>query len=93
MYYSLDSRRLLLKIYFEIEEDEALWSLIASFRIFLKRNKLANEATTKAYINFVDILKRISKRDPMLKDSILEQIQGTRALPDRTWLRNQTQHY
>ncbi|MEM6723390.1 MAG: hypothetical protein AAF598_05085 [Bacteroidota bacterium] len=93
LYYSLDSRRLLLKIYFETEEDEALWSLLASFRIFLKRNKLANEGTTNAYINFVDLLKKIVKRDPALRASILEQIQSTIALPDRTWLQMQTQRY
>ena len=43
LYYALDGRWLLLRTYYELQEMEAMESLVESFRIFLLRNKLLSK--------------------------------------------------
>lgn len=59
IFYALDTRRLMLKIYFERNDDDALTSLISSFKTFLRRNKVVSEQNRIAYKHFVDWLGRI----------------------------------
>jgi len=53
VYYNLDSKTMLLKIYYDTEEDENLISLVAAFKIYLKRNKLISEANHTLYRNLL----------------------------------------
>ncbi len=53
VYYSLGAKSLLMRIYYELEEDEALFSLIKAFRIYLKRNKLISTYQQTVHLNLI----------------------------------------
>jgi len=61
VYYHLDSKSLLLKIYYEIEETEPLFSLISTFRAYLRRSKLISDYQRIIYSNLVKHVKRLAK--------------------------------
>ena len=59
VYYNLDSRVLLARIYFEQREGEALLSVLQSLRTFLERNKVISVVQKELYLNFSRLLKRL----------------------------------
>ena len=84
--YHLGSRVILIKIYYETNEQYALTSLIASFMIFLKRNKNISSNLQKTYLNFCEILNLILRKKEGKKESIKTRIEETTLLTDRQWL-------
>jgi len=88
LHYYLGARLLLAKIYFETYEEEALRSLLASFSIFLKRNKQISKPIKEHYLNFCKLLSQIVKSKKHRKDLIAMQIKTTKLLADKEWLLN-----
>lgn len=86
MNYYLGARVLLAKIYYELQEEEPLLSLIASFTIFLKRNKQLSNNLKQTYLNFCDILFKIVRQNPRQLKRLKEEIKSTALLTDRQWL-------
>lgn len=86
IHYNLDAKQMLLKIYYETSESEAFLSLIFSFRIFLKRNKVIAKDVKEFYKNFVDIIYQIHKYGKTRKGKIENKIKETPVLNGRTWL-------
>lgn len=84
--YHLGSRVILIKIYFETDEENALISLIASFTIFLKRNKNISNNLRQTYLNFCDLLNQILRRKGESKKELKNKITTTTLLTDRQWL-------
>jgi len=64
IFYNLGSKAILMQIYYELREDDALLSLIASFSLFLKRNKKISRSVKLPYLNFCSILNKIMRRNP-----------------------------
>lgn len=93
VFYSIDTRKMMLMIYFEQGETEAMRALIASFRVFLKRNKLISEGNRIAYSNFVNLVQEIFKRSGQKKQSeaLLNLISTTQPLVEEEWLREMAQ--
>lgn len=87
IYYSLDSKKMMLKIYYELEEVDALFSLIASFKMYLKRTKLASQVNKDAYVNFIRVLSLIMKNEPKLFPQIEAHLNNPAPLGDRQWLK------
>lgn len=58
--YALGSKVILLRTYFESGEYLVMDSLIDSFRIYLRRNKLISKNLKREYINFINFLKKMS---------------------------------
>ena len=81
--YHLGSRIMLSKIYYELNEKEALLSLMSSFVMFLKRNKKISESIRKTCLNFCDLLFLIIRGKVQ---QIEEKIKNTTLLADREWL-------
>ena len=77
---------MLIKIYYEIDEEEALLSLIASFTIYLKRNKKIASNIINTYLNFTSLTYQIIKAKPNKLPAILEKIKTIEPLTDRRWL-------
>ncbi len=91
--YYLGARILLAKIYFETKEEEALLSLLASFTIFLKRNKKISKDIKEACLNFCAILFQIIKRSPKSLQKTKEKMAAMDLLTERKWLQELlTQH-
>ncbi|MBL4716478.1 MAG: hypothetical protein COC01_03510 [Bacteroidetes bacterium] len=91
IYYHLDSKSLLLKTYFELEEVESLLSLIDAFRIFLRRNKLISDYQRSVYLNLVKFVKKAlniklkSKSHEKIMQ-LREEIEKTKKVADLKWL-------
>jgi hypothetical protein len=88
IHYNLNAKLLLLKIYYELDEEEALLSLLASFSVYLKRNKYLSNDLRKTYENFCKLLARIMRRNPRKWPAIKNDIQHTSPITDRKWLMN-----
>lgn len=88
IHYNLNAKLLLLKIYYELDEEEALLSLLASFSIYLKRNKNLSNDLRKTYENFCKLLARIMRRNPRKWPAIKNDILHTSPITDRKWLMN-----
>lgn len=88
VYYSLDSKKMMMKIYYEQEEVDALFSLISSFKMYLKRSKLLSAHNREGYQNFVYVLGQLIKRDPKTYPEIERQLNDTAILGDRKWLKD-----
>ena len=84
--YYLGARILLAKIYYETGEEEVLLSLLASFTIFLKRNKQISKNIKEACLNFCTVLFKIVKGAQKQKHKILEQMKNLELLTERKWL-------
>ena len=80
------SRVILCKIYFESYEIEPLLSLIASFSIFLKRDKKLAGNMKIFYKNFCDSLFQLLKRNQKKLPRIIEKIKTDEYISDREWL-------
>lgn len=85
-FYSLGSKEMLLRIYFETNEAEALFALIASFSNYLRRNKIITKRKKEAYLNFTTILGRIVRAHKEKYPAIVEKINDTKYVCNRNWL-------
>ena len=59
VFYNLDSKVMLLKTYYELNEDISLDYLLATFRKFLKRNKQLSQQHKTNYLNLIKYLKKL----------------------------------
>lgn len=91
IYYNLDAKTTLLKIYYETGETEAFISLISSFKIFLRRQKALTKHVKASYLNFANLLYKIFKMKTNEFEQIQTEISSVKALSGRTWLLNQIQ--
>lgn len=58
--YALGAKSMLLRTYYEQGELLALDSLMDSFRIFLRRNKVISKNLKREYNNFLNLVKRLT---------------------------------
>ncbi len=90
IHYTLGAKTMLIKIFYEREDTEALLSLLSSFHLFLLRNKLIGQSTKSAYFNFLKFTKKLERLRLRHK---LEELQGqlrqAAAVNDRSWLERQ----
>lgn len=68
--YSLGSKLILLRTYYELKEYMTLDSLIDSFRIFIRRNKVISKSQKREYNNFLNFVKKLTSLDPSDSKSI-----------------------
>jgi len=89
LYYELDCRWLLLKTYFELDEWEAMSSLLESFRLYLIRNKLLSKRNQRQYLNLVKFstrLIRLTLRDEKAIQKLRLKIIESKEVAERKWL-------
>lgn len=84
--YAIGAREMLLRIYYETDEIESLYSLIASFTIYLKRNKELPVDVRKTYLNFCKIVSQILRMNLKNIEKIEQNIQETKLLASKNWL-------
>ena len=87
--YALGSKLMLLRTYFELKEFLALDSLIDSFRIYLRRNKLISREIKQQYLNvlrFVKKLSNINAYDKKVVQKVRKQIEECKQLAAKKWL-------
>ncbi|MEX0811854.1 MAG: hypothetical protein WD048_06535 [Chitinophagales bacterium] len=96
-YFALGARSMLMKIYFEMEEDDALDAHFHAFKIYLLRNKVISAYQRKVHLNFIRFTKRCyqlrnlsyTDRKTQIQQKtrkLLKQIQKTKNITNRDWL-------
>lgn len=90
VYYHLDAKSLLLKIYYEMEDIEPLFSLITTMRVYLKRSKLISEYQRTIYINLINHVKTLAKiksggRQKL--DIVKQAVENNNEIADINWLK------
>jgi len=63
VFFNLDARNLLLKIYLELEEYEALDAHLNSFEIFIRRKNITNPHRAN-YLNIIKLSRKIIQLNP-----------------------------
>ena len=89
IFYNLDSKAMLLKIYYELGEINALHYLTESFELFIRRNKLIGKYHKTTYLNLIGLIKKLTNTPVGDKDKFIkikEQILKTKQVADITWL-------
>lgn len=61
MRYNLDAKSLLLRTYYDMEEEEAFISLTDAFKQYLKRNKTINNIQKIGYYNLLKLIRSMFK--------------------------------
>ncbi len=87
--YSIKSRTLILRLYYELDEIDPFYSLVDSFKIYLKRNKLLSENRKKIYLNFIKFIARLSRMTKGQNSRLLKikkQIEDTPNTANAKWL-------
>jgi hypothetical protein len=61
MFYALNSKVLIMASYYELQETDALESLVASFKMYLRRSKLISDVKTERFFNYIKFVEQLSK--------------------------------
>jgi tetratricopeptide (TPR) repeat protein len=89
--HNLDARRVLMRIYYELGEFDALDSLLESFKIFLHRQKDLSYHR-QSYLNLIKFVKKLLQTnllDKKEREILRGQILETTELTERDWLLGQ----
>lgn len=92
--YALGSKLMLIKTYYELNEILALDSLIDSFRIYLRRNKMISKEVKQKYLNVLRFVKKLTNLAPYDKagiEKVKKQINDCKALADKKWILEKTE--
>lgn len=92
MYLNIIAKTMLLKIYYEKEEFDALESLLESMRIYLQRKEALDPNRKAAYKNMISLMKKLVNLNPYAKgpkEKLRELIISTNPLMERDWLMRQ----
>lgn len=87
--YALSAKLILVRTYYETDEAIALDSLIDSFRIFLRRNKVISKNQKREYNNFLHIVKRLtamSLSDQAALAKLRQRVTETSSAMPKKWL-------
>jgi hypothetical protein len=89
VFYALDVRSILLKIYFEQHDEDLFYYQASSFRTFLSRHKQVSSYQRTIYRNFIRFAALILKAegDPQKLNSIAEEMEKVKQVADIRWLR------
>lgn len=97
VYYVLDSRTLLMKMYFELEEDAPFTAQISAFKMYLRRNKLISAQNITLYSNLIKYAKKVydlralpryRKKAAFVKTihKLREHISSSKSVANSKWL-------
>lgn len=87
--YTMGGRLMLLKTYYELKELDALESLLDSYGIYLRRNKLISRNVKQQLMNGIRFTRKLSSLAPYDKKGIQklkDQINNCKALAAKKWL-------
>lgn len=87
--YALGGKLILLRTYYELSEFIALDSMIDSFRIYIRRNKIISKEVKQQYLNLLRFVKKLSSTIPGDKKAlkkVRQQIDKCKALAGKKWI-------
>lgn len=89
IFHALDARRMLLVSYYETGAIEALYSLLDSFALFIRRKQRSIGYHREHYANLLRFTRRLLLLDPKdaaRRAALREEILETKAVAERAWL-------
>lgn len=89
VWYILGTKTLLIASYFELNEFDALESLLQSFKMYIKREKSLTSDRKVTYLNlvkFTSSLVRINPRDKRKVLKLKDEIENTKGVVSKPWL-------
>ena len=88
VYYQLDTRSILLKTYFEQDDDEAFFYHASAFRTYIRRNKLVSDYQRAAYRNFIKYAGQLLRANGNLTkiSAIKKELEEKKQVADIGWL-------
>jgi len=89
IWYSLNSKSLLLAIYYELNEFDALENHLETYSTYLRREKSIQEDYRKMHLNFTKFVKKIHRvgRDKQEQlEKITKLIKEEKKVINKTWL-------
>lgn len=86
IHYNLGAKEMLAKIYCETGAEDALFSLLNAFKIYLRRNKIIGEQVQRPYLNFIRLLEKVMKCRPKERALLRGQIEQTESVVAKSWL-------
>ncbi|MDX2000906.1 MAG: hypothetical protein SFW35_00610 [Chitinophagales bacterium] len=100
LYYGLGARSLLLKVYYEADDFDPLYSLCNAFKIYLRRNQLVSEYQYRAHMNLVKLTKQLtdiriksisSRKETLVKDlgKLRHRMKVAGDITNAAWLEEQ----
>jgi hypothetical protein len=92
VHWNMNSRRMLLKIYFEKGELESLESLLVSFKNFIYRHKELGGYYRDNNLNLLKFVSRLLSLGQFEKDAraaLKKEIEATKGVADKDWLLEQ----
>lgn len=90
----MDSKVTLLKIYYELNEFDALESLLESFKAYVKRNNDVSDYLKQSYLNLIRYIQKLQNHNfynKKVQNKLLEDIRQEHQLPERQWIIAQIQ--
>jgi hypothetical protein len=87
--YNLNSKTLLMASYYELDEIDALGSLLDTFRVYLNRNKELPATRRKHYLNTISIVRKLSKTihgDLKEIDKLIKEVENTQGVVSKNWI-------
>jgi len=87
--HNLIAKAMLAKMYWEINELNALENLLASFSVYLRRKRQVSDQLRTGYQNFIRFMRRLQAMPPGQKASrtvLLEEIVNTALVAEKDWL-------
>lgn len=88
IFYDLDARSIVLKTWFELDEEDSFEYHATAFRTFLKRNKSVSEYQRTIYENLIHYTSRLMKAGTKGKliAKIREEVMDRKNIADLRWL-------
>ena len=89
VWYNLNAKTLQIASYYELDEFDALESLLQAFKMFVRREKSLSTSRKLHYLNLIKFtthLMKISSRDKNKLQKLLEDIKGTKGIVSKPWL-------
>jgi hypothetical protein len=87
--YNLNSKSLLMASYYELDEMEALISMLDTFRVYLNRNKELPAARRMHYINTINIVRKLPKIKPgdnSAVEKLEKEIESSQGIVSKNWI-------
>jgi len=91
VFNNLDARRMLLRMYYELGENDALESLLDSFKVYIHRQKNIGYHRTN-YLNLIRFVQQMLKRNlnqAEVRKQLRQRIEETAAVAEKEWLLKQ----
>lgn len=91
--YFLGSRIMLLKSFYATQAFDSMSSQLASFIMFLRRNKKISADYKKTLLNFCSLLHLILRSQPDKKEKVVQKIKATKQKIEEPWLLQVAEEY